>query len=744
MNIFPTPALILVLGSGMRPAISEVERIFVQSDSRREAVTRFLVLNLENKNERVDFLPLREGKEKKERNSLSWRQVCKRAQEHASALKTGLGSALHELRAHEKLIEVGLGDQSALPLDVILVADLSEAEAAALIPLLPMLQSLLMDEPFARVHLLLGTAVFDDAPLAEGRVFYALGQLKDILDGRNVLEKTGALLPNVYLFDKYKEGVWEARDAAELQILLGNFLLALLSGGLAQRLAHTVSQLDMAENDAWFRNAAAAILFFDVEKVKQACIARLAAEIVKSEFHSKVAPDPGPVEEMAVYFIENHANPQTWRMELCRETLFHTSGTGLDFHIPDLHFEELPMEDWVKTIQTYDHEFHATRMPAQSNLLRRNAEALNARFREQLETFTGLLPQLPRLYPGGIVSARQVLERIRRGLLDGQTAPDDPKAIQKEWEARIQESLDRLGSTLRRLPKPPRWFFRLPVFLKKPAIQIFHLIFLRRELQALLEMRQECVRLLEQKYTVWMEQAIHQELTTLCKEWVDRLNAKLKAVARLQSALDGLYRRFSRQTSDLVASSSVFRLSALDDSVLAWAMFYGKRPQEGFRHALLADHDFLKDWQKAKPRDLADRLETFCREVYQPLSDIDLQEALQHRAEKDAEGLAATLMQGAVPLLRPNYDRTGGGSSFQLRFFQCKEPRSSSLYPCVRSDPQEWQEIDTGDPCLAICCRVRSLIPLHALDSLFTRGRAAFDALDEESKAEFSMEWSAE
>lgn len=737
MNVFPTPALILQLGGGMTPMISEVERIFAQGDSRRAAIAHFLVLGTWDKKDRAGLLPVREARRKNNRPAPSWSQVFERTRKNSSVLKSRLETVLHDLRGHEKLIEVGLGDQSALPLDVFIVADLSEAESAALFPLLSLLQSLLADEPFAKLHLLLGTAVFDDALMKEARVFFALGRLKDMLGGR---DNNGTFLPNIYLFDKFKEGVWEARDAAELSLILGNFLLALLSGGLAQRLAHSISQLDMAENDAWFRSAAATVLFFDLEEARKACMAWLALEIVRSEFHSKIAPDPGPQEEMAGYFIENHANTQVWLHGLCQETLFHVSENGLNFHIPDLHFEELPMEDWEGTILDYDQKFHATRLPAQTEILRRNAEAVDAKFREKLETFADLLPQLPRLYPGGIQSARQVLERIRRGVSDAQALPSDLESDGKEWDGRIREGLDRLDAGLRQLPKPPRWFFRLPAFLKKTAIQIFQLIFLRNELQSILEIRQECVRLLEQKYTAWMRQEIHLKLAELGKTWAAALDEEIKGLTRLQSTLDGLHRRMSRQAGFLSASPSLFRISALDEAALDWAMFYGKRPQEGFRNALLADGAFLKDWKKVKPKNLAIRLEEFCREVYQPLSKIDLEDALLHRGNKDADRLAATLAQGATPLLRPNYDRTGGGSSFQARYLMCAEPRSSSLHPHLQSESQEWQEVDTGDPYLAICCRVRSLIPVRSLDGLFTRGRAAFEALDKDAKAEFAVE----
>jgi hypothetical protein len=171
--------------------------------------------------------------------------------------------------------------------------------------------------------------------------------------------------------------------------------------------------------------------------------------------------------------------------------------------------------------------------------------------------------------------------------------------------------------------------------------------------------------------------------------------------------------------------------------VLAWAYYRGQRPKEGFRHALLVEHGFLNEWQKASTKTLEKSLDDFCKRIYQPLSDTDLDEALHHRDSEDVSILTTALIQGAVPLLRPNFDQTGGGSSFQMRFFQCKDPHSSSLSQTLRADMQEWQEISTEDPRLAICCRVRSLIPFSALQHVFERGRADYEALDERVKAEF-------
>lgn len=712
-----TPALVLTVGSSLASAIADVERIFFQSDLRRNATTRFLALNLHAK--KPELIPVCEMEQGKRLSGLSWKQVHEQARDDIKALKTGIRSALHELRSHEKLIEVGLGGKTALPLDVIVAADLAEPDSAALEMILPLIQSLLTDEPYAKVHLLLSAAVFSDDSVSSANVYSALQSVQKILEDREQ-----SSVPQVYLFDRYKEGVWEARDAAELQTILGNFLLALLSGGLAQRLAHQVTQLDVEERRAYFCGASATALIFDVEQLQKACAMRLGAEIVEAEFHSKILPDPIPAEELTADFAVSHANLQTWTNRLCRESMFQAhGGTEIELHFSDLHFEDVPMEDWVKTIQSYDAAFKEKQLSAQTDLIHKNASELNAEFLEQLALFVQSLPRQTRLYPGGIRAAQMILEQTRKTLHIGQSLPADLSAIEQDWNTRINASLEALSQTMQLLPKPPRWVFRLPSFLRKPVIQLFNLVFLYRELKTLTDLRQTCVRLLEQKYEAWMKEVVARKLTDLSVGWVAALDKHVKTMKRLQSTLDKLQRQFTERTVELIASPSLFRLSALDEPVLAWAYYYGKRPQEGFRHTLLSEHGFLNDWQKLSVKAFEERLEDFCKQIYQPLSNTDLEEALHHRDGKDANALAAALLQGAVPLLRPNFDQTGSGSSFQMRFFQCKDPLSSSLYPVFKDDNQEWEIISTDDALIAICCRVRMMIPLSALNHIFERGQ---------------------
>lgn len=733
-----TPALILIVGTSMLPAMVEVERIFLRSDSRRGMTTRFLALNLFPRKNEAEWIPLDEALTLKT-NSYPWKEVYELALNLVENLKVGIRSALHELRSHEKLIEVGLGGKTALPLDVYVVADLSEPDASAMLTLLPAIQSLLKDEPYAAFHVLLTIAVFDEEPVSSVNTRVSLNTLQTLLRSRNQYA-----IPQIYLFDRFKEGVWEAQNALEVHTILGNFLLALLSGGLAQNIANQLPQADLEQYEAYFCGASASAIVLDMEQLQKACALRLGQEIIEHEFHSKVDPNPGPIDEMAGNFMEEHANPHVWGMRLCSGSPFRTrvGGDGLEFHISDLEFEDVLMEDWGKTIQAYDAEFRKKHLPVQIELVSKNSIELDREFRDRMTLLAQSLPPQARLYPGGVRSARLILEGLRRALLDscpeaGEEA--DMEQVEKKWIEPIRTSLDWLENAIRQLPKPPRWVAGLPVFLKRPAIQLFNLIYLHRELRTITDLRQASVRLLEQKYAEFMSVTLAQRLIELNQGWMKALDKQIRAVKHLQSSLDAVQASMKNEISAEISGASLFRLPVLNETLLAWAYYQGKRPQAGFRHALLNDRGFLKDWPKTSRKVLQAKLMEFCQDVYRSLSDVDLEEVLSHQNGNDNNDLAMALSQGAIPLLRPNFDQTGSGPSYQMRFFQSLDPRQSSLLPVIKSDMQDWQEVSTGDPYLALCCRVRVMIPHSALSHIFERGRDAFEGLDEKTKKLYSV-----
>lgn len=711
------PSLVLTVGSSLISSIADAQHILLENDPRRKATMQFL--SLKAYTNKTELVPFKYKKEKIPIPNMTRQQVCEQVGKSIGELAKKFRSALHELRTHEKLIEVGLGEKSNLPLTIILIADLAEPDAASVEAIFRLMQTILEPEPYARICMLLNIAIFNEDSVSVENVHIGLKSIQAMLE-------TGqfSTYPQVYLFDRYKEGVWEAKDDSEIQTIIGNFLIALLSGGLAQHLAHQVSQADLMERKAYFYGASASALMFDVNLLQKVCAMKLGAEILEAEFSSQVIPDPVPINEMVSTFIGSHTNLNEWTNHLCHDSVFQVlpGTTEIELHFSDLQFEDSMMEDWGKIIKTYESNFKEKMYSRQIEILNKNVDEVNNEFLNVMSQFIESLPQQSRLYPGGVRASLMVIEALRKVLLSIQTTPKDLIAIENEWNTKIDAGLRTLEIEIESLPKPPQWIRRLPRFLRTPALQFFNLIFLYRELKEITIIRQECVRLMERKYEALLKEEIARKLTVLSQSWLEALEKHAKKLTQLQSMLDKLQQQFNSSTHALTTSTSQFRQFVLDDSILAWAHYYGNRPSEGFFQKLLIDHSFFQEWQDIGIKILKERLSGFCLEVYKPLSNVNLEEALRHRNQKDAEMLAIALMQSTVPLLRPNFDRAGSGSSFQLRFFQCWDPFASSLFPIFKKETQAWEMISTEDQWIAICCRVRMLIPISALEHIFLRG----------------------
>lgn len=737
--ISPTPALMITLGGSLMPVAMEVKRLLLHEDTQRMVTTAFLHLPHCGMDWSLGWISQENPGIDPNLSPCSWKQVFEQAQVADKVLKEGLQASLHDLRSHGRLMEAGLGEKAFLPLDIFLLADLSEAEAAALLVVIPQLQSLLKEEPYARLHFLFNLASFQEDALRNANQFFTLSCLVEMLDGSERFPKLEPR-PQIYLFDRYKEGTWEAQNTAEVHVLLENFLLALLSGGLAQHLAHAASALEAEEQRAYFSSAGATSLAFDPEQLQAECARRLALELLESEFDASLLPDPGPLEAAVQDFMDQQGRLQGWRESLCRGTSFHPLPTSnqLEFHIADLHFEEIPPEEWARRIREYARKYEKQAWPACCAQVDENAHTLQSSFLERLENFMDRLPHSVRFYPGGVQAAREVIQRIQKEIHEQIHHPQE-YISEAAWQEQMEASLAVLERTLAALPEPPKWIRHLPAFARAPMVQLFNLVCLRRELQILLELRQKSMSLLERKLAARMEQFLRQKYTELEGSVMEVLKWNDQRLTRLQRNLSGMKQYFLERTDDPRPSSCPFRIQVVDESVLAWAYYQGRRPPEGFLHSLLDDHAFLQGWQKLSSKDLMQRLNAFCEEVYRPLQSLDIGQILQHRVQQDSRDLAEALRQGTVPLLRPDFDQTGSGPTFQLRFFLARNATTSSLYEALRLDLPIWQAFESRDPSRILCCRVRLLIPCSSLTWILERGRSAYEALDEGQRREYFL-----
>ena len=774
----PTPAVVLALGRLGVEVAADVQSIFLHSDERHAAVTCFLALA--DGAEGPRFVPLEDAPSAGMDGSQTRWEASQRCVAGTARLRATLEAALRDLRTHERLIAAGLGDVLAPPLDLIIVADLTRPGAAgALIPLVLLLQDLLAHEPYGMGHLLLSTA-FADEEISAAQVYVALRELDALADpaqmvlGQPLAEALGleAVTPlsfRIYLFDHRKDGMREVKDRAELRVILGNFLLALLSGRLAQRTADDIPRPEMLERRAFYSAAAATALIFQPEPLIEACAARLGADFIAAEMGPEAVPDPRLADELAAKLEATLGDLRSWLERLCIDTPCEVRATAKGVHL-GLHFtgfrwEQVRREDWAETIDRYDALFGRMKLPRYRERMEENATTLARELLARQDAAIEALPQAARLYPGGLRTARRALQKLDERLEErietlsvrgeGPTVPlhekQDLEILERAaWNfpdlpafvARLvllctveAYALISLGAGLRRWLAVSLWLGWGVALLACMATVGAAFLWLQRKDARLIKLRSRCVHNVERKYAALLEETAQEQLVVLCQELRKRIAEALEKLERLQATLKETQEQLAEHWAASPQVASPFRVSAVDNTFAEWAYRRWRVPPEEMRGPLLEEHRFLAGWREVATEVLISRLLSYGRRIFAPLRTLSLEDVLRRRGDEDVAALLSALAQRTTPLLRPNFDRLGGGGHAHTgRYVLLGDPATSAFAPALNGTLSAWETVTTGDRYVALCCCTHHLIPLAALRELMRRGRRAYQGLGVEER----------
>lgn len=775
----PTPGLVVAVGALGTRIAADVQTIFLRGDPRRAAATTFLTLQFAGAGGQAALV---ERAEPQEAAPLLPQEACRQVAVAAAGLRSAIVGALRELRTHERLAAAGLDEVMAPPLDVYLVADLTDpAAAGALPPLSLLLQDILAQEPDGVGHLLLSTAAF---PASEGEaaqeqalVYASLQALDTWTDPQRCaswqplaaqlgLEQALPCGLRVYLFDSRKEGTREVKDLAELVVIMGNCLLALLSGGLAQRLAAALPVSTLREHRAPYSSAGASALIFEPEILLDACAARLADEFLGAEVVPGVIPDPQLAAGWADEVIGQAGPVRRWIERVCAETPAEIRATedewSIGLHFARFGFERIDKEAWAEAIDNYDALFGRTKLPAYRQAMDANAQALTQALIANQDAAIEALPQQPSLYPGGLAAARRALQRLSAAWTE---RGEKVGAVGAALPPREKEDLAALELAAREFPDLPAFIGRLILLVTLQVysfLTIAHglapdrpaggpwawaitalvgllivgacVLWLWRKARRLIVLRERCVGNSEAKYAAVLEGMARERLATLCQTLNNRISAALEQLAGLEkevaTARDVLVRRQERPEGQ----DTFFRVQVSDAGVVNWAYRRWRIAPEDLRQPLFVEGRLLTGWRSLTAVALVERLLTHMQPLFADVRGLTLQDVLIQRGREAAQHMLLGLPRDAVPLQRPNFDRLGGGGNANERRYLVNQPTA-----LVAGDQQlqsafaDW-ELVTGDPYAVISCRTRQMLPLAALRELVRQSHKAYLGLDEATR----------
>ncbi len=744
----PVPAVILAVGEFGKAAVQPVMEIYLRGDSRRRNVTQVFWVGSQGANFGPDHLLVEQAGETAGQNPVEISQAAFQSViAQKSAVRTALEQALHQSRTHENLISAGWLSSQDVPVNMYLIADLTDPlSAGMLMPLIRITQEICSTDLLSSTLLLLNVAAFPNRSFEEyqevqARVLRALQDVRGILDTKSAQwQKLSSFLdlslptgipPAIFLFDRRKEGSAEVKDPDGMKTLMGNGLLALLEGNTARKLADSNSR--QFEDEQGYHSIGAALIAYDPGSAQVPLGNRAAREFLESQLLGEPASSLALDEEVlrleqvigtSAVWIETLISslPRELSKVHPGEEAFSVRAdlSGFSFSEPD--YENMSDLPWGTELARYAIRIVEMLAEAEPALLHASRQ-LECNLCALLAQESQMLARSPRMYPGGVRTARMVLNDLTARLRAQQREMERQVALRsQEWDMPPED----IGSITERMRHeqlkiaPLPWFIKLmPEKMRKKAAAMYSLWKFLPSITSLLRLRKQAIQTLEAWYADAIFRMILSRLRTVVDGLLDVTLAESTNLDEMEAALRGTASAFMADNDQVKGThhrngwDDFLRLPAFQDGWLEF-VYQNKHPNFAVWLAeyLADDTLFIGD----KPEEMITAwLAKHGSDAFSFLGMLTVDEVLRQQEETGLYSLSR-LMAASIPPLRPDYDASGGSAqmSFHAQFLAdpewsaCQVPQTSAA---------QWETIYTGNPYIALWLQARAGIPHSAFES---------------------------
>ena len=719
-------------------------------------------------------------------SDLSAQEILSLFLHNAESVSARINEQLHYLRSHSALINVGQTRFSLL-IHILLIADLSSpAGAGGTIPMGVILQHLCDTDHYIRGTLLLNIGVppGTDAQVERlARAYVSLHTLDMAWDPEqyqvfaNIAKKMGTKLEGPFtlepfLFDYRKKGTTEAEDVDEIRLIIANWAAALTLGVFSSR---TFQWEHVYTARGFYGTAGATAIVYNPTRLVDACATRLAHTIAKDVFSPTAEPSHIAVRDLADTLTNKLLPYEEWFKNLIPMGDDYLTIQGNDE--PEVHllfgafeFSKIPRERWAEAIENYDALF--ARDPSKMPRYLSHIEEASARLREEtLNQLSKLVDKAitdDALYPGGIRTILEALDLFAGRIESAQRRLEEHK---RTLSAQVEEKIEELEQEAWNLPSPltvgvralllAGLFFYLsssvghilttvhPIakvigwivgLVGAFAIAGAFALWLYRKERYLIELREHCVKLVEEKHAINLENAMREKLKTMCDALKERVEDEKKAVENLGKKMASIPEHLPRLFQQ---DSSPFRLYLVTEDLVAWAYKSAQPDAKEIGRHLVSKQDLLREWRTIEPADLARRISSGVRDTFSFVYKETLQQVLLRQAGEDAlPTLLVQMAERSIPLLRYSFDHLGGVASGVIASVRTTLFRShidTVLSRIVKEHLNNWDIEAISHPNIMCFCQVDQGIPLAALMEFNRAGEHALNKLDDSARKKIEL-----
>ncbi len=279
--------------------------------------------------------------------------------------------------------------------------------------------------------------------------------------------------------------------------------------------------------------------------------------------------------------------------------------------------------------------------------------------------------------------------------------------------------LSALNAALQPWVTIPLWIGWLLVLIAAIATAAAAFFQRFRQYHKLITLRRCCTRRLECTYAAVIENTVRRQIRNLLSSLTDDLETAEQQLQNLCVTIDDTKTELATTQCAVINHVSLFRQSAVDQTFVERTYHRWHRSPDNLRDPLLKDKKLLTRWRTLEIGGLKDDLLEYGRQVFAQMQTMTLQETFRQKRSEEIGEFWSLLEDGASPLLRPNFDRLGGGGYAYITHHLLTESiQTFRPTPLWTNRLNDWEIVVTSKPYVLISTSVRQLLPLVALHNM--------------------------
>ena len=678
---------------------------------------------------------------------------------------------------HERLIQAGYPEANLHFNYFILTDTKSLMGGALLLPVIAVLNKILLKRKDSSLHVLLNVANFTDQNSDEAlRIVSLLGEMKAILSDKTSLIKKvylesfqldqNDIVNNfaLYLFHNVKDGGATIVDNEMMELMIGNALLGLLSGDIAEKSLRRIQEANPVTASLYPSSIGCITVGYEPAALQQKYTRNYLVEVINNLFLA--APKDDIVTAKFALARERVGGYQEWISQVLKgipdaDFDFESKQARTTLKLTELGLPpmiRLTSKSWVEELKTTIGQIQQNFLSSTEELVARGSAMHQALLLEQVNDQANELVSAADCYPGGLKTAIFTLEKLASFISDNQKElRAEAKRVETniiDAENKLEARLSDLSSLQEKLPALPKIVRKLPQEFQEKIALIYYQLRSGVKVRLLEIGIEEISKAVNDLLSV----KLHRRLLNLCaiiqdtllSDQIGSLPSQIEGINGLVSNLEayvssGLQEGDSNNSSiDTMTWNENFRINMVNGPISRVLEARYKISDSDMIQRLLVGYRVFAQWRDSIEK-VTDRLYQSVFDLYTPLNELTMQD-LQSTSVEIEEDPNPPLDAQKIALYCKTSQALMDPPDVISENMPCRKNRYLSLgderWNNISIPPEvtdSWERVSSYDSNILNFMQVWENLPFSCLERHFTETINYYKSLPARKKSEFDL-----